>query len=320
MSKSLLLLGIPLSQTIPPLVVTEFTQSLGSNCLNNGNMETGNPPTGWVPTNCTPAVGEERTGGSGTQGLQMTVIADGAANAVYTLDTQLALRQWAEVSSWLKNVSFASNNLVFSFSAGGVNVLQVPNWGVVTTNWKEYGGMCQIPNSDTQKFKVYGNSPLANQIALADDVSIKRILLNTQHTMPSADAVCDFFYTLPASPIIYTVIMLFSRISEDTLESTYSSWRVLLQNNNVGTNWNFHLSSVAAGVLTHRITVTNIGDTVGFRHQANGSLHDCWTTADGENWTKRGEQVNLSHNDAATGVNTVYSSQVTPIKLTVTPL
>ena len=136
--------------------------------------------------------------------------------------------------------------------------------------------------------------------------------------MPSADAIIDFTYALPVSPAAGDTISVFYRISDASLEAGYNCWRAYLQRNATNTAWDFRLDSVNANTETNRINVTGVGDTVGIRVICNGTKHNCYTF-DGLVWTQRGAAVDVSHNNTATGVNTIYTSAATPTQLTVTP-
>lgn len=66
----------------------------------------------------------------------------------------------------------------------------------------------------------------------------------------------------------------------------------------------FKVDSVLAGTPTNRISVAGViaaGQTRTIRIRCSGSLHDAWTLAT-NTWTKRGAQVNVSHQNTQTTV------------------
>lgn len=318
MGRSLAILGVPgvLGEHKRTLIITDFTQSLGPELLANSDFSawTGDNPDGWTVTG--ESGGDpEVTERDPNQGHADAKTVGGAANLYASVD-----------ANWLPRLS--------------QTILTIGKWyeaGCLITN--RVAGSLWIHDGANKPFTALSSAVTAQRgIARAasnaiifsaslapprnitiDDVTTKLIALNIQQVMP-ANAIMDFTYTLPASPAASECIMLFYRISDVSLEAGYNCWQAYVQRNAANSNWDFRLDSVNAGTVTNRINATNIGNTVGLRVQCDGTLHDCWTTADGTTWTKRGAQVNVSWNDGATGVNTVYSSQATPTKLTVTPL
>lgn len=143
-----------------------------------------------------------------------------------------------------------------------------------------------------------------------DNVSVKAVTMNDQQTAP-ADGVYDFEYTLPASPVAGQRIEIRYRITD-----TLNYWVAAVIRNAGNTDWDFNLNSVSAGVSTNRISVTTIGATKRIQVRAIGTLHNCYTFSTTEVPTKRGGEINVSHNDTATGLNTLYSSAATPVRLT----
>jgi hypothetical protein len=95
-------------------------------------------------------------------------------------------------------------------------------------------------------------------------------------------------------------------------------WDLYLRRNDTNTAWDIRLDSIASGTRTNQREVTGVGTPNLIRVIAEGSLHDIYTRA-GSTWTKRGSQVNVSHQNTATFVNTIYSTGFTPTRLAVYP-
>lgn len=124
-----------------------------------------------------------------------------------------------------------------------------------------------------------------------------------------ADAINDLHFTLPGAPSAGDEIALeYRRLDAN------NKWKAYLKRNAGNTAWDFLLDSVAAGVATNRITVTGVtADTI--RVIAEGTLHDCYTRQVAT-WTKRGSQVNLSHQDTQTGMAAVAAAGTTLSRVT----
>jgi hypothetical protein len=312
MGKGLAILGVPVMRGGPKtLVVTSFTQSLGAELLTNGDFSawTGDNPDGWTVTGESggdPEVTEraptalhgDAVGAGGACNFYRTV-----AGAVYITQTVCTVGKWYEVANELtaRAAGEVASVQPFGFFA----------WGTTVTTRRFLG---RATNTAVNFY----NTATAIDLTI-DNASAKLITLNVQQVMP-ANAIVDFTYALPASPAAYNTISVFYRISDASLEAGYNCWRAYIQRNAANTAWDFRLDSINAGTATNRINVTGVGDTVGFRVRCNGTLHDCWTTANGTDWTTRGSQVNVSWNDSATGINTIYCTGTTPTKLTATPV
>lgn len=314
MSKGLAILGVPVMGGGPKtLVVTTFTQSLGAELLTNGDFSawTGDNPDGWTvlgESGGDPEVTERDPG----QTHADTKTVGGAANLYNTAgsvdiskSSVISLAKWHEFGGEI--TARASGSLRFS----NYNGIDVENLTAITRH-----RFIRRNNGVGKHWKI--EKAGAGDLTI-DDVFLKRITLNVQQTM-LANAIVDFTYALPASPAAGDRIMVLYRISNADLEVGYNCWQAYLQRDATNAAWDFRLDSVNAGTATNRINVTGVGDTVGIRVQCNGTLHDCWTTANGTDWTARGSQVNVSWNNAATGINTIYCTGTTPTKLTATPL
>jgi hypothetical protein len=148
-----------------------------------------------------------------------------------------------------------------------------------------------------------------------NSTSSKLLTINTQLIAPGANMRLDQFYSLPATPADGSQTWLYARISDF---ATGNFWKVELVYN--GSQWNINLYSVATFTKTSRIAATNIGATNGVRVNMNGDQLSLWTTADGgANWTQRGTTITNSTYQTATGVNAIWTSDVTPGNLVYAP-
>ena len=312
MGRSLPILGVPgvLDEHKRTLIITDFTQSLGAELLTNGDFSawTGDNPDGWTVEGET-APDPEVTERDPNQGHADTKTVGGAAN-FYSSATNYAPRMsqapatvglWYEVAAE-KTASVASYPY-FSYPFG-------PGWKAFPTKLRASGRAMNT-------LLIIGPHTAPIDFTL-DNISVKRIMLNTQQTMP-ANAIIDFTYILPGVPASWDNLFLFYRVSDVSLDIGYSCWQIHLQRNFINTAWYLYLDSVNAGTVTNRVAVTGVGSPTTIRVICDGTKHNCYTL-EGTTWTKRGTEVDVSWNDSATGLNTIYCSGMTPTKLTVTPL
>lgn len=284
-------------------------QSLGSELVTNGNMETGDPPSNWTATGdaTLDGVADERTGGSGAQALS---VARGGANAgpIANQTISVAAGSWYETTAWLKNVDATSGVRVYY-----TNPTFQPGF-VATTSWFKF---CNINyrSAATSVIACQSYTSVAATGGRFDDVSVKPVTLNTQLTAPSANMRLDVFYTLPGSPATGTQIVLLPRISDF---SAGNYWKVLLEY--TGSQWNITLYSAASHVLTSRISASNIGASDGVRVNMNGDSISLYTTSNGgSSWTQRGSTISNSTYQTATDVNALWTSDITPSTLAYAP-
>lgn len=125
----------------------------------------------------------------------------------------------------------------------------------------------------------------------------------------TADAINDFNFTLPGTPAANDeVTMEYRRLDAN------NKWKAYMKRNAGNTAWDFLLDSVAAGTPTNRITVTGVSADL-IRVIAEGTKHDCYTRS-GSTWTKRGSQVDVSHQDGETGMAIVAVAGTTLSRIT----
>lgn len=312
MGKGLALLGVPILSGKKTLVVTSFTQIIGpTELLTNGDFSawTGDNPNEWMVSGET-APDPEVTERDPSQGHADTKTVGGAANIyssaganIYMGKGGLTASKWYELCLQICKVVSGTLHI---HNASGISF----------TENREAAWRWVLRNSGkgtTLRFQQSG----ATDITI-DNASLKLITLNAQQTMP-ANAIVDFTYALPASPAAGDRIMLLYRISDASLEAGYNCWQAYLQRNAANSAWDFRLDSVNAGTATNRINVTGVGSPTTIRVICDGTKHNCYTL-EGTTWTKRGAEVNVSWNDSATGINTIYCSGTTPTQLTATPL
>ena len=151
---------------------------------------------------------------------------------------------------------------------------------------------------------VFGTSTFEGSV---DNIFGYHMALNTQLVAPSAQMRIDQFYTLPVTPVAGTQVWVMPRIS-DFANGNY--WVALLSY--TGSQWDITLYSVAAFSLTSVASATNISTTNGIRIDMNGNSIKLFTTANGgTNWTQRDTTKTNSTYNAATGVNTMWTPDVT---------
>lgn len=301
--------GVPLGGGAA-LIITTFTQALGAELVTNGNFSawTGDNPNSWEVTGesgADPMVTQVGPGGAVGTGLAR-FYSSATNNRPYILQRNvMTANLWYEIAILLDTVTagivrygHASNKQpVIESAAGYTGTIRKLGWADPNG-----GGLMVIIPQTTAPHDI-----------VIDNASAKRITLNAQQTV-KADNTLEFTFTLPVAPAAGDTINLFYRISNASLEIAHSAWRAYLQRNSANNAWDFRLDSVSTGTHTNRINVTGVGDATGIRVICEGTKHNCYTY-DGATWTQRGAEVSVSHNDTATGLNTVYCSGTTPIQL-----
>lgn len=282
--------------------VTSFTQSLGAELLTNGDFSawTGGNPTGWTVTGesgSDPEVSETASnaghGGGGT----------GAANFFSSATTSAPqLSQTILTAGHIYEITYGVTNRV----AGAVRA-EAANINGASVS--ALTNVSELLTSDATNFKLRGIGVAPIDVT-TDNVSVKRVTTNAQETA-FADGIFDFEYTRPSSPLPGMRVELRYRIVD-----SLNYWVAYILFNDIGTNWNFRLDSVVAGTPTNRMNVSAIGITKRIQVRAIGDLHNCYTFDASEIPTKRGSEINISTHNTATGLNTVYSTGTTPIRLT----
>ena len=145
-------------------------ETLSSEMVTNGNMETGNPPTSWNPSGGCWATGtnDERTGGSGIQSINIgsTYNTWVAPIPVSTLTGGKLYR----ISSWLKAVP--SYNSTTGVIIANSSYQTVTSSSYTGTTWQKSILHFVAPSSTFSYLTLSGNTPRYGQY---DDVSIKEI-------------------------------------------------------------------------------------------------------------------------------------------------
>jgi hypothetical protein len=157
-----------------------------------------------------------------------------------------------------------------------------------------------------------GNAPVDFTV---NAVSVKKVTPNAQLTAPSATMRLDFYYDLAASPLQGNEVRLFARIS-DFAAGNYWELRLI----RVSGQWNVELNRVATFTRTLIASASNIGTTDGLRLNFNGNDISLFTTANaGGLWTQRDTTKTNATYNTATGVNVMYTSDITPGQLRYAP-
>lgn len=288
------------------VVVNQFTQSLGSELLTNGDFETGDPPTGWSLGGATlSSVTDTRTGGSGTKAMQVSRLDN--SNPYCQQQPTTVAGKWYEFSGWYRNVDFSSGAYVQW--ANNPNVDSPIN---ASTTWKKWSNTSR--RTATGGFiRGRGGSSTNGQTGRYDDFSVKVVNTNVQAVMPASDGTLTFSFTLPSSPVSGETIHLIYRIpAGGTIEDASASfWDLYLKRNDANNDWDVYLDDVNANTRTNRTSATGVGTPDALRVVLSGTTHTIYTGAGGT-FTARGSPVVLDFLTTEKGANTVYSSTFTP--------
>lgn len=269
----------------------------------NGSMEDGDPPTGYTVIDATIAAeAEERPGGAGSKSLR--VIRAGNQFGRFRQTLTIGLGERAEFSGWQRNINASSGIRVnVAYQSGGAPWCGPGTW-LTGTSWVRRRGLAIRTNTDTIIAAGYLNASEDGQAALADDLSLRTFEPNTQLAAPSADMRITQWLTLPETPDEGTQVWLLTRIDSDG-----NWWSTVLEY--TGSQWNVTTYSVVNHSRTSRITAANVGAVTGLRINMNADSISLYTTANGTDWTQRGNTISNSAYQDKTGVNVLATSDVT---------
>lgn len=285
-------------------------QALGSELVVNGNMESGDPPSSWTATlNCVlDGVADERTGGAGSQALDIEHTATATSRAQQS-GIAAALGAWVEARAWGKVVDVPNFQVILmEFSpATAIKTIMTST----DTNWRTSSVLARLTSAGFS-IRLTSATGSSGQHYRVDDVSVKVVTPNAQLAAPSADMRIDFMYSLAAGQS--ESLTLRSRIDSDG-----NWWAVELTHILSSDTWSIDLYSVVSFVRTNRINAAGIGITNGIRINMNADTITLYTTANGgTNWTSRGSTSNSLY-QSDTGVNALWTSGVTPGQLIFAP-
>lgn len=263
------------------LDITSFTQSLGAELLTFGDFSSN---AGWTTETGWAIAGGVLTGtpvqaGVTYQGISLT---KGFYEVGFT-----AVRTAGSISARLSTTEAVRGKIIAT--------------SVTTQELLLFPGGAQL-------FLLYGDSVLGYGGTI-DNATVKPITRNAVHTMPNADGTYTFSFTLPASPKAGQEARMFYRYDSDD-----DCWAASIIRNAANSAWDFILSSVSGGTKTDRITVTDVGTPDAVRVVTSGSTHTPYTGVSGT-FTQR-SSATVSHLDTETGITTMYSSAITPVRLT----
>jgi len=91
-------------------------------------------------------------------------------------------------------------------------------------------------------------------------------------------------------------------------------WAAVVIRSADNTRWDLQINSVSGAISINRISVTNVGAVDAVRVVLNGSTHTAYTGVGGV-FTQRGSPVSVAHLNGLTGITAIYTSAITPIRL-----
>lgn len=270
-------------------------QSLGAELLTDGDMEAVDT-TAWG-TYQSATLSKQTTDPHG--GTRLLRIARNGFNNPAAVQQPFVVGTWYMIGGAGRSDGNATPRVS---SSGGVDTWS----GSVSTAWQEFW-LLTFRHTNTAVF-FFAITSTGTEYTEFDDTTVKKLTRNAQLTAPSANMRLDVFYTLPVSPRIGTQVWLMPRIS-DFAAGNY--WLAMLEY--TGSQWTITLYSVAAHTRTSRITAANVGATNGIRVNMNADSISLYTTANGgTDWTQRGSTISNATYQTATGVNALWTPDVTP--------
>lgn len=285
--------------------INVFTQSVGSELFTNGVapiLFTGNNPTGST------VIGEV--------GSDPEIIERGAAQGHAGGGTG-AVNWFSSATNSAPNMKPNALTLAAGSRAifGGTCSNRVS--GSVVASDGTNGLVTTFSTPETRRTIGYiqtaNNYQLAASTAPTDitlsGYSLKKVTQNAQLVMP-ANSITDFFFTLPASPLNDMRVIIEARIQDSA-----NFLRVYLKRN--AGNYDAIMEKVVNYAPTQLAAAAAVGTTInGLRFELNGSTLKMFTTINaGGLWTQRGSTATDAAFATATGLNTLYNEEFTPVSL-----
>lgn len=215
------------------------TPTLGSELLNNGNMETGNPPTGWTAggTATLSGVADERTGGAGLQALNV-VRGGSGSESVAIKSTGGGQVGWHRGEAWVKNVTA---DLLYMIN---------PMWSASSTaaTWAKLVATRLITPAVaiTATMRMVGASTEEGRY---DDVSVKKI--TAADLFATIDqGMSDFNMVLPAMPDLAQGTQAGAVVCLDNAASPAGYVAVFYSNNQAVPSTTIDVVSLVSGTFT----------------------------------------------------------------------
>ncbi|MFN8530185.1 MAG: hypothetical protein U0670_16420 [Anaerolineae bacterium] len=286
-----------LKPAVSGLIVTAFSQSIGTEIVLNGDFAawTNDNPNNWTvvgESGSDPMITQVAPDGTSGTGAARYYKSQTSGTMYFSQATGLVSGYWYEVLVDLSR--YVSGAALINAGAQLTLVAQGPYMTITRASIASVA--CNSQGSAPHDFTL-------------NTISVKRLTPNPAWTMPHADGVHTFSFTLPGSPVAGQRIELRYRQQDDQ-----NYWAAALVRNNANTAWDFRLDSVSAGVVTNRISVTGVGTPDSLRVITAGSTHTAYTGSSGA-FTQRGSPVTVAHLSTATGITVVYNSPVTPVQL-----
>lgn len=283
------------------LSVTSFSQALGAELLTNGDFAlwAGGDPTGWTE------VGESGTDPEVTEvdpGNLHGAGGNGAAN-LFSSATANQPRLFQAVATAATWYEFACD--ITAFASGAIRLtdggLSGPyNFASVRT----YKRLFLATNANATISLIAASGDLT-----IDNASLKAITMNAQQSA-APYGTFDFRFTLPGTTYAGQLIGLAYRIS-----SPSNFLLAYLVRNATNAAWDIRLSSFATNAETNLRVVTGVGDPDTVRVVVGAdNTHQLYTGAAGT-FTARGAVVSNALYSGASGINTIYSPDTTPLEL-----
>jgi hypothetical protein len=282
------------------LSVTSFSQGLGAELLTNGNFAlwASGDPTGWTE------VGESGTDPEITEvdpGNLHGAGGNGAANlfSSATANNPRLSQSVATTAMWHE---FACD--ITAFGSGGIRLTDGGLSGVTYGSVRTFKRLFLAANTAATITMLAASGDLT-----IDNASLKAIVMNAQQSA-APFGTFDFRFTPPGTTYAGQLIGLPYRIS-----SPSNFLLMYLLRNATNAAWDIRLDSYANNAATNLRAVTGVGDPDTIRVVVGAdNSHQLYTGVAGT-FTARGVVVSSALYSGASGINTIYSPDTTPLEL-----
>ena len=230
-----------------------------------------------------------------------TQVGDGGTTATTTVFSSFAtFKHWWIVLRSTGSYMFASTDTdpdnIFLVWVSDLGSAASPYWRLVRAG-------ASTANMESSYSRIYSLSNFTD-LGYAS-VNASTPVSGTTYQVGDDDFIATLQFTYPASPATNDKIELRFNIQDS---SNY--WTAYLIY--TGTQWDFHVDSVAAGVATARITtVTNVGTQTYIRVQKQASRRIFFSRNGSTTWTQRGSITTLVYLDSVDSLSATYNAGTT---------
>lgn len=213
----------------------------GAEKVTNGSMETGNPPSSWnVVVGVATGAADERTGGSGSQSIDIAQGVDGDLQPRVDQSIVNVVGTWYLVSAWCKNIDAIRVRVRGEYFLG--------HWSAATSWTRDI--LCYRGGATTEVVQVIVNTNGLGKHGRIDDFSVKPLVLSELCSFiaeSTPDVVASANLTLTAGTQAGFVVCLDDAATPANFILVYCNGTSVLVDKCVGSTY----SNILTGAVTY---------------------------------------------------------------------